>query len=525
MKLHKWVLAFLVWPVCAQLHGQDTLSVYFDFGQSRIPESQLQKLNLIPVDYDLSDLDSVHFIGMTDLVGDEKANIRLSRKRAENVARYCARSLPRQTRSMITALGEQAHLEHVKNRRVDIILYFHPAQAVPTEHEDTAQAEKLCYTIDYKLLHNCHLRTVVKQKKEMIMIETSLPDLKKKKEHYYGSRTSNGTFTLRQVKWLSKSTGNLWWQATRYVAEIPKQSFDSCGIFRIGDPPCDSCHENFPEQGKALKEDTCSQVDRFLMKNIQFRIGMLNRKQVKIRAPKAYVNTDDRYFAGCNSRHELIWEMKRGKGKQHYYYSALPKHVNYIANITRIMTCCKNDPEPSGCDQPVVYCQTLGEQDRSFVLFAEAGTHYQRSAVTPYAGLGISKEGANSRVSALGGMDINFRFNGSLIYQYHLMSFPFSALSPFKAWQSSALQPVLHRYARLYLGTELKAWFQKVRQDYLEQNLHLGLAYVHTNREALIPRIFVHYGLGFGYPGPSSARLYSIVQLGVNVKLARLNPE
>jgi hypothetical protein len=505
------------------LYGQDTISIYFEFGHSKIPDEQLEILNAIPTKYDLSDLDSVSFIGMADSVGEFKSNVRLSEKRAGNVARHCERLFPENIPTKITALGERTIDEREKNRRVDIILYFQPIQTEEVEQTEPTQTKEVCCNIDYKLLHRCHLRTVKKRNKELTIIETTLPDLRKKKEHYYGSTTKNGDFIAKKVKWSSKRTGNLWWSKTRYVATIPKEDFDIYKIFKIEDLPCDTCNEDFQTKTEITKEDTCVQVDRFLMENIQFRTRLFNNKWVKIRAPREYVNTEDRYFIGCGFQNELVWETKQSRRKQNYYYSRLPRRFNYIANITRVMDCCKNNPEPSECDRPMIYCRTLGEPDRSFILNAEIGSHYQQSTITPYAGLGISKEGLFSRVSILAGTDMDLSFYGSLRYQYHFFSFPFSVFNPFSTWQSPTEQQVISRYGRLYLGTELKTRINEKKQDYLEQNIHFGLAAVNTNRDAFIPRIFVQFGLGFDYLGTYSTGVYSIVQFGLNMKIARLN--
>jgi len=523
MKLTQWTIIFLTILTSVHVHGQDTISVFFDFGQSKLQDSALEKLNVIPSSYDLSDLDSVHFIGMADSVGNFKANIKLSEKRARNVSRYCARLFPSIIPIKITALGESTIDEKDKNRRVDIVLYFKPPKVEEVEQIVATQKKEVCYNIDYKLLHRCHLRTVTKRKKELIIIETTIPDLKKKKEHYYGTASKKGNFVAKKVKWSSKRTGNLWWSKTRYVATIPKEDFDTYKIFKIEDLPCDTCNEDFQTKSEISKEDTCIQVDRFLMENIQFQTRLFNNKWVKIRTPREYVNIEDRYFIGCGFQNELVWDSKKGRKQQNYYYSRLPRHFNYIVNITRVMDCCKNNPEPSECDKPMIYCRTLGEPDRSFMLNAEFGSHYQQSTITPYAGFGISKEGYFSRVSILAGTDIDLSLCGSLRYQYHFLSFPFSVFNPLSSWQSPTAQRVINKYGRLYFGTELKTRINENKQDYLEHNFHIGLAAVNTNRDAFIPRLFIQYGIGFDYLGTYSTGVYSIFQLGLNMKIARLN--
>jgi hypothetical protein len=96
-------------------------------------------------------------------------------------------------------------------------------------------------------------------------------------------------------------------------------------------------------------------------------------------------------------------------------------------------------------------------------------------------------------------------------------------LNPFSTWQSPKKQNVINSYGRLYIGTELKSRMIKNKQDQFEQNLHFGIVSVNTNYDAIIPRIFLQFGIGFDYLGIYSKRVYSILQLGINVKLFRLN--
>jgi hypothetical protein len=186
------------------LYGQDTISIYFEFGHSKIPDEQLEILNAIPTKYDLSDLDSVSYIGMADSVGEFKSNVRLSEKRAGNAARHCERLFPENIPTKITAFGERTIDEREKNRRVDIILYFQPILTEEVEQTEPTQTKEVCYNIDYKLLHRCHLRTVKKRNRELTIIETTLPDLRKKKEHYYGSTTKNGDFVAKKGQMVFK---------------------------------------------------------------------------------------------------------------------------------------------------------------------------------------------------------------------------------------------------------------------------------------------------------------------------------
>jgi hypothetical protein len=258
------------------------------------------------------------------------------------------------------------------------------------------------------------------------------------------------------------------------------------------------------------------------MKNIQFKMPWFNNRWAKIRAPREYVDPDDRYFIGCNSENELKWEVKRGKRKHNYYYSQLPRYFDYMANITRLMDCCKLKPEPSECDKPLIFISLLEAPNHEFTFFAEPGCYFQQSKFTPYFGLGISKEGDLLKGGLMIGTDIDLSLCGAIRFQYHFVSFPFSILNPMRVWQSPNSKNVIERYGRLYLGTELKTRFNNKGRNYLEQNIHLGLSIVHTSVHAFLPGIFIQYGLAYDYLRINSTKLYSVIQLGLDMKIYRV---
>src|SRR4029077_16011923 len=125
---------------------------YFEFGSSKILAGQLETLNSIPAKYNLSDLDSIHFIGTADSIGDLKSNFKLAEKRASHVAKYCERVIPGNVTYKVTSLGEIAEAERNKSRRVDIIFYFQPSQPEEVEQKETFEAKDACFNIDYGLL-------------------------------------------------------------------------------------------------------------------------------------------------------------------------------------------------------------------------------------------------------------------------------------------------------------------------------------------------------------------------------------
>lgn len=166
----------LIGVCCSWLtsQGQDTISVFFAFGKSRIPPEQLRILDDIPHFHHMGALDSVHFIGMADPVGGAGGNMALSAKRAKAVSRYCSEFLPPEMPMRTFAMGAQQGEDHARIRRVDVVLYS------LTSHLDTAatvtEADTLgefCFTTHYRLLHHAHVRPVKKGRREFMLIEVS----------------------------------------------------------------------------------------------------------------------------------------------------------------------------------------------------------------------------------------------------------------------------------------------------------------------------------------------------------------
>lgn len=516
------LLILILLSLSARLCGQDTISIYFEFGLSKIPDSQLEKMKSIPAGNTLSNLVSVDFVGIADSVGDFKSNMKLSEKRAKSVAKYLDSFLPRNVRTTITALGEKASSETDKNRRVDIILHFDPPwKPEPVSTAVDTLAKKMCYVVDYELLHRSYLGRERRGDRWYVVIETTVPDLAKKAEHYYGTRTRTGAFVAKKVTWVPGRIGHYRSRKKGYTTAIRVNDFDDYKIFKIKERPCEACDEDFHKYSRVLNEDTCLQVDRVVMENMQFRTLFNIKNFVSVRVPRQYIFPDTAYYIGCDTSTRVKWKNKRGQRHVLFYYARLPRYPNYIPSISRMMSCCKNNAESSECDKPALFCEPLEEPGGSFLLNAEIGSHYHPSAIKAYAGIGISKESTNFRYSVLAGTDNDLGFYGAFRYQYHFMSFLFSSIKT--PWRTHIKRENIGRYGRLYVGAEIKTRINSTA-NYLEQNVHGGLAVVTNKKKARIPRMFVQYGLAYNYLGNSVPNgIYPVVHLGVIMKVKRLD--
>lgn len=504
--------------------GQDTLSVYFETGKSKITENHIRILNAIPTKYDLSDLDSILYIGSADPIGNFQSNLKLSEKRAKNIANYCKSLFPEDIKLTVIALGTLSNQEYAKSRKVDIVFYFNSDKENEEDGTviiDSASVADYCYYIDYQLLKRSHIRTITKQRKEYVMIEALLPDLKKKKEHYYGTMNPNGNFEIHKVKWVYRSMGKEWWRSQQMTATIPKKDFETYKIFKIADAPCTACNENFAEQTEIVNENKYIHLDTFLMRKIQFKVPFLRRNRVSIRVPKEYVLINETYYIGCSLKDKLHWSTKKGKKKQKYYYAQLPVVDGYVSNISRLMSDCKYEPERSRCDKHIYSGAAFAGGGDLLSLNAEVGVRYFASKIVGYASITASKEWDYSRIVAQFAIEHNLRYHGALNYQYHFFTFPFYKTKDFFGWASPTDYPLFSKYARFYIGAELRSGINKEKKTYIEQGLFLG--FVVVNYDLFLSRIYIQGGAGIDYLSNLSSTFYPTIQAGITMKIIRFN--
>lgn len=505
--------------------AQDTISVYFDFGSSKLNDKQLRVINSIPSGYDLSQVDSLNYIGMADSVGNFKSNLRLSEKRAKNVAKYCETLFPKTIKTRTFAIGEVLGKKDSESRRVDIVLYSEKVVDEVGIGEMEKEEETIipdtgkvaCYYVDYPLLQGAHVRKVKKGRREMVMIEMVEPIRKGEKDHYTGHVNQEGQFEMKKVKWRSRRTGNLWWAKQRTVALVPKEDYEKFRIFKTNPPPCTVCNEDFENVPKRTNYIKITRVDRFLMNNMQYKVSFFNRKTVKARVPREYVNLEDNYYLGK----KIEWKTKGGKKNKNYYFIDLSLHGSRISNILREMEYCEI-PAPSYSWYGDIYCATnnFHKMPTRFAFTAEVGSYYQQSELIPYIAIGSTRAGYHHWLYLLAGTDIDLGLYGSFRYQYSFWSFPFFALNPISNWKSATGEKVeMEKYAQVYVGTELKNRINE-RETLLEQNLHLGISGINTKCSAFIQRVFIQYGVGTDYLALNNFDIYGVAQVGVDMKIA-----
>lgn len=496
--------------------AQDTLSVYFDVGKSRINEDQMPVLNSMLDMYDMSSLDSVFFIGMADSVGKMKSNLKLSLKRAEEVLSYCKTIIDPSVPYQVRAEGEKTLQERYLNRRVDVILFFHPVEEVEEEKPE----DKFCYRIAYGMLRGANIRTITKRKREYVQIEYEWDEFfKELRTMYTGSVNSKGEFVARKINWKNTKTGSLWWKRKRLVATIDKDDFEQFSIFMKIKEPCTKCDEHFDSIQEIRKMDTCQQIDPLVMSKLQYRYPLFKTENVKVRVPREFVDTSINYFIYKDGdSHKVMWDVHSGKKRKHYFYTTLPVVDDKIVKIERFYPCSKfercYDSEPY---KLLDYCLGCISYPTAWFKFnIETGAHYQFREIVPYGAIGMTYNRQLTDYELFVGLHTKGTLYCSGRMRYNFFSFQLSDLKQENTWQHIKERPLNKKYwiGRLYIGTELKTSLGKEDYQYFECNAHGGISFLRA-RSNFPERIFLQGGIGYDFFNSNNVRPYGILQIGV----------
>ena len=493
--------------------------MYFATGSSRIDQEQATRLATVRAMFDLAALDSVVIIGMADTVGADRANQRLSAKRAERLKDFLLPLLPPGAPMALYHLGEKTARSTQEVRRVDAVFFFPPEERPPPLPQDSSEAT-LCYYVDYALLHRSHVRSIKRGKRAFTLIEVERDSIPRRTEHRFAVREKDGTLSVKPVRWNLHNTGSLWWGRQRYTTTIPEEAFKAFHVFTTTPLPCTTCNEDLPRQQRLLQEDTCLQTDRFLMANLQFRRRLFSVGRIKARVPLEYVDSEETYFVGCRL-YPVEWKVRKGPRKRGYVYADLPIISNSVKNITRTMTCCAQAPEPSLCDQGIPGAP-FGGRDRSVLLLAEVSDLVLQKDDMGSLSVGLGKSWNRIEAALLAGIDQRtdavYRLRGRFI----IADFIFPSLNPWGGWRSPDYAPTLNTFGSLYAGTDLT--LSRILPDAtaLLQDLHVGIARTNVNATATIPRIWTHFGIVTDHLNGSGINGDGFVRFGIDVRLATL---
>lgn len=516
--------------------AQDTTAIYFLTGQYKIKEKQAEVLKNLPVDYDMSQVDSIRFIGMADSVGSLRSNLRLSEKRAKSAAKYCRSLIDEEITFSTQALGEKkGHRTH-RSRRVDVVLYSTP------DTTDTVIKEEepgLCQYVAYGFMYHSHVREVKKRGTPLMVIETEplFFDGNKPADLYSGHVNDSGSVHHYKVKWKRKTTGKDWYRHKRFVATIPKVDYDQFKLFRKYEPPCNRCHFDDSTGVAPTESVDCLKKDAFLMRNMQVKKIPFKRWTMKVRVPREYVlERAEYYYFSRNVRktQKLQWTAKKGKRNRRFLYTELDRYKldnrkpdrgrrlnTYLPNIKRKMKCC---PQPAKPDDPPLLCGGTGGFNRVdiFSVEAEAGYIYQTALHLPYVAMGIRRSGQVGQAALMAGLYGDLGIYTSLRLQLHLLSFIPSDINPTSSWETPT-QITAQRYWNLFAGLELKGRAKPDGKSFLENNIHLGLSSIDPFNTPSIPRLFMQFGMGRDHLKEIADDWYPYVHIGIDIRLVDIS--
>lgn len=522
------VLVFLFLFFHFNASSQDTVVVYFEFGSSKLSSEISDKLGNLSAQYDLTAVDSIQIIGYADSVGKISANLRLSLRRAKTVEKACKFTLSEVNPVSLYARGEGTDDNPQQNRRVEVILFSFKES--PEKPEIVLNgADPRCFFIDFQALEFCHIRTVKKGKKESVMIEAMDVDEITKREHYYAQKDGMGDVSVRKVRWKAKNTGMLWWKKRRLVTTIPKAAFEQFHFFTLQDGPCDGCKETVLTKDTLILQKKEYYPDRFLMDNLQIKVRFLKRNELKIRAPRMYVDESDDYYhtwsnfeASPDKSHKMEWDTKKGKRRQDYFFAEIPyvgDEMTYLVR-GRKTTECRNVLE-AGTDDYSIKCGTRwSDVVVGFQINLDAGAFYQTDVLTGFLAVGISHTTENGYARLMGGINTFGGLYGSASYQYHYFSFLLQSLSPRNNWSAATETKIRSTYGRLYFGAELKTSARPTNLSFFEGNLHTGLVIVNARKGSFFPRIYLQGGIGHDFTNQIPQKMYPLGQIGCTINIS-----
>lgn len=527
--------------------SSDTLSVYFEFGKHEISSKQMRRIQLIPQNVFVNDLDSVYYIGMADSVGSLRANKKLGERRANEVSKYSKKYFTTDPKIVITSRGELQSNDPAKNRRVDVIFFKKP---IPIVEEPIIIPDTLCLERADSLFHRSLVRDIQFRRKNYVAVETILA--RKELNKYYYMRMvpreqGTDTFSIHKIRWSMSKSKSAIDQSSDYYAKVPKSDFDRFSIFTISKPACNAPSlehlEYFEQESGPITK--CLQVDRFLMHHLQVRKIPFNEDEVLVRVPKIYVNTEHVYTfynlgdtvlwsdmptqstssEGNSKRWLKKWRLKRYTRKtkkaasEKYFYTRVRVNSNFVLeNIMRMMDCTPSYSEPSEGSKP--FCSTLGpcllKKEGGLDLFVEAGSHSFLAEQRNYLALGVLTDKNLHRWQFSLGVSDSASFYGSLGYDYRLINFGISNPKDFTSWSEPGKLKAPKTYFSMYGGTRISSFEFRDNDWSWNQNLHLG-ASLQRVLLGIETNLFAEGGVGVNYTLPQKSLVSPYFQGGVRL--------
>lgn len=514
-------------------YSQDTLKIYFESGKSTIRPYYEKLLRHFTDRTDKENIRSISITGYADSIGKIKSNLKLSERRARAVQKSMRAYLGDSIDLEIGALGEKAQRADSVSRRVEIVVH----SLSSTDDEHTAQLDSIkandprCFQVDFDALKYCNIRYIEKNRKQYVYIQALNVPLFKETKHYFVKNPGAKTALAQRVNWKLQTTGKLWWKKKRWVATIPKASYDRFQFFVIKNGPCEGCTESLFRKDTNLRTRVTKYPDYFLNDNVQVKPQLFKRNFEKFRVPREFIDPEETSYAYLfdddnyqfRASEVVSWEEKKGKRKQDYYFAEIRTRGAATVRFMKagLETYC---PFVDTLHRAAYYgywgirCGTMNdwnERGKKPVSPAlEAGMFYHNDSLTGFVALLGRYETGRSLISLSAGINTRVGFYGALSYKYHFLVLPVRESAGVTTWHMPRYRPVVASY-QCYAGVEARTSFNRNYLSFAETNMHLGMCYESYKPKFFEYSIYMHGGCAKDLLNRINTDFYPFAQLGV----------
>lgn len=527
------ILLFLLLISGSSCYSQDTLKIYFESGKSTVRPGYEKLLRNFTRRVDRENIQFVSITGYADSIGRIKSNLKLSERRAHSVEKICRDFLGDSTAFEIGALGEKAQQADSLSRRVEIVVHYLSAneeQELLTAKLDSIKPnDPRCFLVDFDALKYCNVQYIEKNRKKYAYIQALDVPLFKETKHYFVRNPGSKTAVAQRVNWKLRTTGKLWWKKKRWVATIPKESYDRFQFFVINNGPCEGCTESLFKKDSTIRTRVTRYSDYFLNDNVQLKSHLFKRKVEKFRVPREFVDPAETSYAylyrdeNYQSMTVVSWEEKKSKRKQDYYFAEIRTRGATTVRFmkTGLETYC---PYTDTLKRKAYFydrgmnCGTGNNRDdrgkKPVSPALEAGVFYHNDSLTGFLALALRYEESRSLFALSAGLNTRLGFYGSLSYKYHFLTFDIRKTSGMTAWRMPEYRPVVASF-QYYAGTEVRTSFNRSYLSFAETNVHLGMRYESYQPKLFEYSIYLHGGCAKDLLNRINKDFYPFAQLGI----------
>ncbi|MNJ88749.1 OmpA family protein [compost metagenome] len=527
---------FFVFLISANsCYSQDTLKIYFESAKSTVRPGYEKLLRNFARRIDKENIHFVSITGYADSIGKIRSNLKLSERRAHSVRKICQAYFGDSTTFEMGALGEKAQKADSVSRRVEIVVHYLSSlidEDILTSQLDSIKAnDPRCFLVDFDALKYCNVRYIEKNRKKYVYIQALDVPFFKETKHYFVKNPGAKTAIAQRVNWKLQTTGKLWWKKKRWVATIPKESYDRFQFFVIKNGPCEGCTESLFKKDSNIRTRVTRYSDYFLNDNVQLKSHVFKRRVEKFRVPREFIDPTETTYAylyrdeNYQSMTTVSWEEKKSKRKQDYYFAEIRTRGATTVRFmkTGLETYC---PYPDTLKRKSYFhdnwmnCGTGNDRsDRGKKPLSpslEAGVFYHNDSLTGFVALAARYETGRSLLSLSAGLNTRLGFYGALNYKYYFVTIAIrkSNANGMNGWRIPSNRPIVGSF-QYYAGTEARTSFNRSYLSFAETNLHLGMCYESYRPKFFEYSIYLHGGYAKDLLNRINKDFYPFAQLGI----------